>query len=69
MRAQICPVCEGSGKYKKKKCHGCNGKGWVSVVVDYPPRYPSIDREFYDPSIWTETWTGMDIEEGRYYAG
>lgn len=35
--AQICPVCCGSGKYKDKledkrrKCHGCDGKGWIVV--------------------------------------
>ena len=34
--AQKCPVCEGSGlvasPFGDKKCHGCNGKGWVEVV-------------------------------------
>ena len=37
--AEICPVCGGSGKLKKKQCHGCNGLGWVTVgieVVSYP---------------------------------
>ena len=37
--AEICPVCEGSGSTDTKwvgneehrKCHGCNGKGWVEV--------------------------------------
>lgn len=42
--AEICPVCEGTGKYKEhynfvsttnawteKICHGCDGKGWVTV--------------------------------------
>ena len=40
----ICPVCNGTGKYKEyvnygtstgayseHTCHGCNGKGWVEV--------------------------------------
>jgi len=40
MKAQICPVCNGSGKYEGKECHGCDGKGWVSVSGDYPPYYP-----------------------------
>ena len=39
LRAQLCPVCEGSGVYFKnpwnpsigKQCHGCDGKGWVKV--------------------------------------
>lgn len=45
-KADICPVCNGTGKYKEynnyysyateplyceKVCHGCNGKGWVEV--------------------------------------
>ena len=30
-KADLCPVCKGSGKYKKKGCHGCLGKGWVTV--------------------------------------
>ena len=40
MEAQKCPVCDGSGKYKDKTCHGCDGKGWVEVGVDYPPPLP-----------------------------
>jgi hypothetical protein len=31
MKAQLCPVCNGSGKYDNKECHGCYGKGWVTV--------------------------------------
>ena len=45
MKAVTCPVCSGSGKYKRTvtgtmsgmtqelvdKCHGCDGKGWVEV--------------------------------------
>ena len=43
MKAQLCPVCHGSGKYTGDKCHGCNGKGWVQVPEDRLvvfPRYP-----------------------------
>lgn len=42
--AEICPVCQGSGKYREyinyatttnasyeRTCHGCGGKGWVTV--------------------------------------
>ena len=37
--AQECPVCNGCGKYSSSGwtnatvvvCHGCNGKGWVTV--------------------------------------
>ena len=53
MKAQICPVCNGTGKYvivkyrrpydlypfttstiefySERTCHGCNGKGWITV--------------------------------------
>ena len=31
-----CPVCEGVGKIKKKKCHGCDGAGWVTIGGEYP---------------------------------
>lgn len=39
-KAQRCPVCMGKGELienstytatNKKQCHGCNGKGWVTV--------------------------------------
>ena len=36
MRAQICPVCNKSGQYEGRKCHGCNGRGWVQVPEDQP---------------------------------
>ncbi len=37
----LCPVCKGSGEMplnnspKHKPCHGCDGKGWVIVWVNY----------------------------------
>jgi len=46
MKAVICPICWGSGKYvrpehgytdsspKEEICHGCGGKGWVTVPED-----------------------------------
>jgi len=72
MRAVICKVCKGSGKYKKKECHGCDGKGWVGVGVDYPPYYPPYyphyDRAPYDPNKWFVTWTDMNTSD-TYDAG
>ena len=36
--AERCPVCHGAGKVKpkglgepEKQCHGCGGRGWVTV--------------------------------------
>lgn len=28
---QKCPVCEGTGSYIGRVCHGCDGKGLISV--------------------------------------
>jgi len=60
--AELCPVCSGSGKYKKKKCHGCGGKGWIEVGRDmdfsippYPRPWPNPYDSPYDPRpkpIW-----------------
>ena len=45
MSVQICPVCNGSGKYTppwdkrttgcpmETVCHGCGGKGWVTETI------------------------------------
>lgn len=51
VHAELCPVCKGSGKYKKyfttfstgaiyteMTCHGCGGKGWVVVQITYGVR-------------------------------
>ncbi len=29
--AQLCPICNGRGKYKNDVCHGCYGKGWIII--------------------------------------
>lgn len=42
--AEICPICKGTGKYKDYSnsnygtniymqtiCHGCKGKGWITI--------------------------------------
>lgn len=46
-KAELCPVCKGEGIVKptfqtyksaplpSKKRHGCNGKGWVVIEIEY----------------------------------
>ena len=40
MKAQICPVCNKSGQYEGRRCHGCNGWGWVQVPADRQVKWP-----------------------------
>lgn len=43
MEAVICPICLGCGiveikdsefTFYNKKCHGCNGKGWIRIYSE-----------------------------------
>ena len=50
-KAQLCPVCKGSGKYREeynlghsvtsgstyteRTCHACGGKGYVVIPITY----------------------------------
>jgi len=54
--AEICPICKGKGvvlvdprgtSNEKVVCHGCNGKGWVTVGVEYPPN-PKFTKVNFD---------------------
>jgi hypothetical protein len=63
MKAVICPVCNGTGKYFTDKwdaCHGCNGKGWVEVHEEQSiyPYYPwTITYPFgYIVSVSQQDW-------------
>ena len=64
MHAEQCPVCKSSGKYEEKECHGCNGKGWVTVTDNQ-----SISATYipyiapYQPLMPC----GPDIEPEPYY--
>uniref|UniRef100_A0A6M3J4Z7 Uncharacterized protein n=1 Tax=viral metagenome TaxID=1070528 RepID=A0A6M3J4Z7_9ZZZZ len=50
MSTEVCPICSGEGKYKRRKCHGCDGKGWVTPhVVESLVTSSSGGRE-YEPS-------------------
>ena len=65
MKAVICPVCNGMGKYEGRECHGCGGKGWVEVK-DNPVYYPYYPYWPYTPpptwQPYTVTWTGTTGE-------
>ena len=66
--AQTSPVCEGSGainsqpdipgttpgRIMSSPCHGCDGKGWVTVK-DRMPMLPTVDppQTKEKPNIWS----------------
>ena len=66
--SEKCPVCEGSGKLPGDTgttdctpvtCHGCYGRGWVTVGVEYqPPIYYTtpVYQPYYPYPYWTYTW-------------
>lgn len=53
--AELCPVCKGLGKINEKPCHGCDGKGWITVhdvavtypIYPLPPMYPTYPGQPY----------------------
>jgi len=84
-----CVICNGDGKIPsatlkptkkvfKEKCHGCSGKGWVTIHdrIDYTNPYPQWQPYFptypYDPinptgPVWcgtTATGTTIDPNSG-----
>ena len=66
MHAEKCPVCNGTGKYEAKQCHGCAGQAWVEVsdgsqtIVyipqPYQPYQPYIP--YVDPVPWQPIYGG-----------
>ena len=46
MCVEICPICLGKGKLKKKRCYGCEGKGWIQTMHYYIP-IPTISIPYY----------------------
>jgi len=40
--AQLCPVCNGTGKATNNQCHGCQGIGWIVIWRDLAPVIKSI---------------------------
>lgn len=59
---EICPICRGSGKYKEydqglstytyiqRTCHGCEGKGWITVSDVNPYNHINTNGEI-NPDI------------------
>ena len=74
MHAEKCPVCEGSGEYKEKECHGCNGKGWIEVSDNnysfkFPeiPEIPDIPYVPIVPYVPYEPWSSPNIPCSPWY--
>ena len=71
--SEICPVCKGKGKKVKAvegsikteniSCHGCEGKGWITIHDNNIQWYPSYPQPVPIPSwpIYPDpnqpTWT------------
>lgn len=58
MKAVLCPVCNGTGKYNEAQCHGCDGRGWVEVQEDpitytYTAPLFRIEYPWHNPGTWT----------------
>jgi hypothetical protein len=51
MKAVICPVCGSVGKTKEQVCHGCYGRGWVTVPED------TMSDTGAPPDLWYSTRT------------
>lgn len=62
-----CPVCKATGKYDGKKCHGCDGRGFVwepqpeQVIVPMPyPVQPLVPIDPYPWPPYYRPWWGID---------
>ena len=64
MKAELCPVCKGKGKYEGRECHGCNGKGWVEVRES---NYPDRELGYSDP--WQPWWRWDTTRPPYFYSG
>lgn len=76
--AQRCPVCHGSGKLpddgktsaiSEETCHGCHGRGWVTVqdsMPFIPPPRPAREPEPLPPWHWSrQIWAGSVTTNGE----
>ncbi len=53
MHSEVCPVCNGAGKYQNNRCHGCNGKGWIEVSGNqWPHPDPPHFVPLYPPLVY-----------------
>lgn len=47
-RAEKCPICEGKDS---KDCHGCDGKGWVTVEDKPKPSETKLVTNTAQPMV------------------
>jgi len=63
MHAEKCPVCDGEGSLagvlpdEKRTCHGCEGRGWVTVGREFlQTPYIPMPYPVYPDSAWYPRW-------------
>jgi hypothetical protein len=77
--AEICPVCGGTGKVRKKieqagpatttdaplevTCNGCHGRGWIEVGAPDFPREVPVAPERWPWRPYSPVWI---IDYGQY---
>jgi len=64
LKAQTCPVCNGSGRYHDKQCHGCFGRGFVVVPEEHyfiPDRYEARYESARHAKDAGKRWTRMTL--------
>jgi len=73
--AERCPVCYGEGKVRKpsntwttavfeETCHGCGGKGWVTVKDRESVGYHDVDK-FYPPDEEPTVAASRKVKESK----
>lgn len=62
--AEKCPICQGAGTIVKFEyppatcvtvptiCHGCNGKGWITVEDEMPDYNIPLQIRRDSPEVW-----------------
>ena len=76
--SEKCPVCNGTGLvgesypnygsstggfYTQKTCHGCHGKGWITVWDDIPFNTSHIQGEMHPDILNHITYIDSNLED------